>query len=176
MIRALVLACVLGGCIKTPEIVMVDRATALEQQAGGSFAELEKKLAEAAITPRPVPLTPNQLQALGLGPGQLADQTEMTDADRVDDMLQRHCVGESRDGSLVLTSDVCHGAVDRDEIIRLVDRVNRARGLLWKWMHDQRPELSVADVRSRWRKAHVTGIVCGGWIEGDDGTWGPKPC
>ena len=28
------------GCLKAPEIVMVDRATALEQQAAGSFDDL----------------------------------------------------------------------------------------------------------------------------------------
>ena len=30
-----------AGCFKPPEIVMVDRATALEQQASGSFDDLE---------------------------------------------------------------------------------------------------------------------------------------
>ena len=178
MTRALLLAAALCavGCIKPPEIVMVDRATALEQQAGGSFAELEKKLARAAVAPRPVPLTPDQLEAPGIAPAPPVDQTEMTDADRVDDMLGRHCIGEGRKGLLVDTSDVCHGAVDHDEVVKLVDRVNRARGQLWRWMHEQRPELSVEELRSRWRKAHATGVVCGGWMEGDDGKWEAKSC
>ena len=34
----------LAGCFKPPEIVMVARATALEQQASGSFDDLERKL------------------------------------------------------------------------------------------------------------------------------------
>jgi hypothetical protein len=178
MKRALILASALVavGCIKAPEIVMVDRATALEQQASGSYAELEKKLAQAAVTPRPVPLTPDQLAALGMAPAALADQTEMTDADRVDDMLERHCVGEGRNGLLVETSETCHGAVDRDELVKRVDRVNHARGQLWRWMHEQRPDVSLDELRNRWRKAHLGSVVCGGWIEGDDGTWGAKSC
>lgn len=178
MMRALVLAGALAvaGCIKAPELVVVDRATALEHQASGSYAELEKKLARASVTPRPVPLTPAELESLGMSSGAMADQTETTDADRVDEMQRRHCVGEARDGLLVDTSDVCHGAVDRDEIVKLVDRVNHARGQLWRWMHDQRPELSLDELRARWRKAHVTSVVCGGWIQGDDGTWGAKSC
>jgi hypothetical protein len=178
MKRAIVLAVALAatGCIKAPELVMVDRATALEQQAGGSYAELEKKLAQAAVTPRPVPLTADQLEALGMAPVSLSDQTEMTDADRIDDMLRRHCAGEARSGLIVDTSEVCHGAVDRDELLARIDRVNHARGQLWRWMHEQRPELSVDELRSRWRKTHVTSVVCGGWIEGDDGTWAAKPC
>jgi len=177
MKRALVFAVALGaaGCIKAPELVMVDRATALEQQASGSYPELEKKLAQAAVTPRPVPLTPDQLEALGMTTT-LTDRTEMTDADRVDDMLKRHCIGEGRNGLLVDTSDACHGAVDHDELAVRIDRVNRARGQLWRWMHEQRPELSVDELRNRWRKTHVTSVACGGWIEGDDGTWGAKSC
>jgi hypothetical protein len=176
--RALVLASALAaaGCIKAPELVVVDRATALEQQASGSYVELEKKLAQAAVTPRPVPLTPAELEALGMRSGAMADQTEMTDADRVDEMLRRGCVGEGRSGRLEDTSDVCHGAVDRDELVKRIDRVNRAREQLWRWMHEQRPELSLDEVRTRWRKAHVTSVVCGGWIEGDDGKWVAKPC
>lgn len=178
MMRALLFAGALAvvGCIKPPEIVMVDRATALEQQAAGSYGELEKKLAQAAVSPRPVPLTPHQLEALGVAPAPMHDQTEMTDADRVDDMLQRRCIGEGRNGLLIDTSEVCHGAVDHDEVVKLVDRVNRARGQLWRWMRQQRPDLSLDEVRDRWRKAHVAGIACGGWIEADDGNWEAKPC
>lgn len=178
MMRALLLVGVLStvGCIRPPEIVMVDRATALEQQAGGSYAALEKKLAQAAVTPRPAPLTPDQLEALGMAVGPMGDQTEMTDADRVDAMLKRHCIGEGRNGLLVDTSEICHGAVDRDELVDRVDRVNRARQQLWRWMREQRPELSLEEVRARWQKAHATSVVCGGWVERDDGKWEAKPC
>ena len=113
---------------------------------------------------------------LGIAPARLMDQTEMTDADHVDDLLQRHCIGEGRNGLLADTSDACRGAVDHDEVVKLVDRVNRARGQLWRWMREQRPELSFDEVRDRWRVAHLTGVVCGGWIEADGGKWDAKSC
>lgn len=164
------------GCIKAPEIVMVDRATALEQQAGGSFPEIEKKLARASISPRPVPLTPDQLESLGMTPAALSDEHEVTDADRVDDLLERHCIGETKDGLLADTGDACHGAVDHDEVTKLVDRVNRARAQLWRWMHEQKPDVAVEDLRKRWRATHAAGVACGAWMQNEDGKWEPKSC
>ena len=95
----------LAGCFKPPEIVMVDRATALEQQAAGSFDELERKLDRAGIEPRPVPLTPEQLESLGVRAAPIVDETELTDADRLDGFLIQHCIGEGKDGLLVDTKD-----------------------------------------------------------------------
>jgi hypothetical protein len=164
------------GCIKAPEIVMVDRATALEQQAGGSFPEIEKKLARASVSSRPVPLTPDQLESLGMTPAPIADEHETTDADRVDDLLERHCIGEGNEGLLAETSDACRGAVDREEVTKLVDRVNRSRTQLWRWMHDQKPDAPLEDLRKRWRATHAAGVTCGAWVQGDDGKWGAKPC
>ena len=43
----------ISGCFKPPEIVMVDRATALEQQASGSFDDLERQLHRAGIRAAP---------------------------------------------------------------------------------------------------------------------------
>jgi hypothetical protein len=88
----------LAGCFTPPEIVMVDRATALEQQAAGSFDDLEQRLDRAGIEPRPVPLTPGQLEALGIRPAPLVDESDLTDADRLDGLLAQHCIGEGRDG------------------------------------------------------------------------------
>jgi hypothetical protein len=99
----------LAGCFKPPEIVMVDRATALEQQAAGSFDDIELKLDRAAAEPRPVPLTPEQLGALGIRPASLVDESELTDADRLDGLLTQHCVGEGKDGLVVETRDACKG-------------------------------------------------------------------
>ena len=164
------------GCIKPPEIVLVDRATALEQQAGGSFPEIEKKLARASISPRPVPLTPAQIESLGLGAPALSDEHEATDADRVDDLLERHCVGESKEGLIEQTQDACHGAVDQDDVVKLVDRVNRARVQLWRWMHEQKPDVALEELQKRWRAAHAAGVTCGAWVQGDDGKWAAKTC
>lgn len=169
------LAAALLGCIR-PEIVVVDRATALEQQAGGSFVEIEKKLANAAVTDRPAPFTPEQLDALGMGPPAVVRQGGMTDADRVDDLLEQHCAGEGRDGLLVATAHDCHGATDEEELVKLVERVNRARAELWRWMHQQRPDMPLRELRERWTVAHARNITCGAWIQGDDGQWQGKRC
>jgi Protein of unknown function (DUF1318) len=166
----------LAGCFKPPEIVMVDRATALEQQAAGSFEELEQHLDRSAIEPRPVPLTPEQLEALGVRPPPLVDESELTDADRVDGLLAQHCAGEGKDGLLVDTHDACRGAADPDEVHTLIERVNRARRQLWRWMHEQRADVGEDDLRRAWRENHLRNVVCGGWVEGTDGTWKGKSC
>ncbi len=179
MNRSLVLTAAiltLGGCFRPPEIVMVDRATALEQQAAGSFDDLERKLDRAGIEPRPVPFTPEQLEALGIHSAPLVDATELTDADRLDGLLVQRCVGEGKDGLIADTRDACRGAADAEEVTTLLERTNRARRQLWRWMHEQRTDLSADDLARRWRELHVRGVVCGGWIQGADGKWQAKSC
>ena len=165
-----------SGCIRPPEIVLVDRATALEQQASGSFRELETELERVAATPRPTPFTPEQLEALGIRQQPFVDQHELTEAGRVDLLLKQHCLGESKDGTLVDTQSACRGAADRDLIATLVERVNLARLQLWTWMHERRPKSSVEELRRAWHDAHLRGVVCDGWIQKADGTWGGKGC
>jgi hypothetical protein len=178
MKRTLAIATValLTGCFKPPEIVMVDRATALEQQASGSFDDIELKLDRAAVEPRPVPLTTEQLAALGIRPTPLVDESDTTDADRLDGLLAQHCTGEGRDGLLADTRDACQGAVDAEEVQTLVERVNRARRQLWRWMHAQRADVSEAELQRTWHTNHLRNVVCGAWIESDDGKWSSKPC
>jgi uncharacterized protein YdbL (DUF1318 family) len=170
------LAMLATACVNTGEIVVKDRATALEDQASGSFDELERRLDRAAIEPRPVPLTPEQLQALGARPASLVDESDLTDADRIDGLLAQHCVGEGKEGLLVDTHDACKGAADPEEAARLIDRINRARKQLWHWMHDQRADVTEADLQRAWHQRHMQGVVCGGWVEGDDGKWQAKAC
>lgn len=170
---AVALSC---GCIRPPEVVMVDRATALEQQASGSFRDLERQLNQKSIEARPVPLTPKQLQALGIRPAPLVDSAELTDADRVDQLLVQRCVGEGREGLLVDTHAACLGAADASEALELVIRVNQAREQLWRWMQARRPDLPLPALRRAWREVHAQGVVCGGWMEAEDGSWRPKPC
>jgi hypothetical protein len=176
MIRLIACALLLTGCIRAPEIVLVDRATALEQQAAGSFTDLEKKLARAAIAPQPLPLTPEQLEALGIAPPSLVDATERTEADRVDDLLKQHCIGEATDGTLVDTHDACRGATDRALALALIERTNAARLQLWRWMKSRKPEVSAEQVRQAWVETHAKGVVCGGWVQRADGTWEAKKC
>jgi hypothetical protein len=164
------------GCIKAPEIVMVDRATALEQQASGSFDALEKDVAVGALNARSLPLTPSQLVALGIMPAPIIDQTELTEPDRLDALLRQRCVGEGKDGLLVDTNEDCIGAADRGQALLLIDRTNRARVQLWQWMHKQRPEQSVDALREAWRQHHARGVVCRAWVQNPDGSWGAKEC
>ncbi len=166
----------LAGCFKPPEIVMVDRATALEQQAAGSFDDLEQKLDRFAIEPRPVPLTPEQLEALGVRPKGLVDESDLTDADRLDGFLAQHCVGEAKDGLVVDTRDACKGAADVEDVRTLLERVNRARRQLWRWMHEQRADVPEATLQGAWRENHLRNVVCGGWIEDSAGKWQGKTC
>ena len=169
------LVIVSAGCVN-PEIVMVDRATALEEQAAGSFDDLELKLDRYAIEPRPVPLTPDQLEALGFRPKSLVDESDLTDADRLDGLLAQHCVGEGKDGLIADTHDSCKGAADADEVRTLLERVNRARRQVWRWMHEQRPDVSEIELQKSWRDNHLRNVVCGGWVEGADGKWQAKGC
>jgi hypothetical protein len=175
MARLFFLLC-LAGCIRPPEIVLVDRATALEQQAGGSFEELQGRLERMATTPRPTPLTPEQLQTLGIRTAPIVDDSTMTDADRVDLLLKQRCLGEGKDGRLVETDKDCQGAADRDLIATLIERTNGARSQLWRWMHDRRPASSADDMRKAWHDAHLKGVVCDGWIEKADSSWEAKKC
>jgi hypothetical protein len=165
-----------AGCISAPEIVMVDRATALEEQAAGSFKDVEHRLARAGMSPTPVPLTPNQLEELGLQPTQLVENMGKTQADRVDELLRRHCVGEGRDGLLVDTRRQCQAGRLTADDVALVERVNRSRLQLWQWMRTVRPSVSEEALRRSWQQVHAQGVICGGWVEADDGTWGEKKC
>jgi len=164
-----------AGCIRAPEIVMVDRSTALEEQASGSFGDVEHRLDRAGMTPAPVPLTPDQLDALGIRPVSIVDDVEQTAADKLDALLLRHCVGEGKDGLLVDTRPACQGASSPDDLAT-VDRVNRARLSLWRWMHGVRPDLPEDALRKSWTQNHALGVVCGGWVQHDDGTWEGKKC
>lgn len=169
-------ALVAPGCISAPEIVMVDRATALEEQASGSFKDVEQRLARAGMNPTPVPLTPNQLEELGIQPTPLVENLGKTQADRVDELLLRHCVGEGKDGLLVESRRRCRAGRLTADDVALVERVNRSRLQLWKWMRTQRPDASEESLRQSWHRVHAEGVVCGGQVEAADGTWGEKKC
>ena len=164
------------GCVSAPQVVVVDRATALEEQAGGSFDELERKLIRKGISPHPVPFTPEQLEALGIRPEEISNTSELTEADQVDRLLRQRCLGEGKDGLLVETPDACTGAADPERIAQLVERGNRARTQLWKWMRDERPKATSNEVRRAWTTAHEEGLVCGAWRQKADGSWEAKPC
>ncbi len=165
-----------SGCIRAPEIVLVDRATALEHQAAGSFVDLERRLLHEGITAHPVPLSPQDLEVLGIVPPPLVDEIDQTEADRVDTLLQQHCIGEARDGTLTDTHDTCKVSADRAAARTLIERVNRARQQIFYWMHARQPKVPPAELRKSWREAHLRGVICGGWVQKEDGSFEAKQC
>ncbi len=165
-----------ASCIQAPAIVMVDRATVLEQQASGSFKDLEEKLLHAGTQPLAAALTPEQLHALGIEAPSLVNDVDLTEADQVDELLKQHCLGEGLDGMLVETFDACLGTTDQAAATTLMSRTNNARMQLWRWMRTQRPDKSLEELRRAWVGAHKDGVPCGGWMEAADKRWEAKKC
>jgi hypothetical protein len=176
-------ALALTGCFTPPAVVIVDRRTALEQQASGSFRGLEEELEQAGLAPRPAALTPAQLGASGVRrDGLEATDTddETSDAVRSDALLVKRCLGEALDGTLVLTVDPCTGTVDVPSVDQLVERINRNRRQLWRWLAGQTRghgrEKTDEEVRAAWRQTHLAGLPCGGQYQVAGGAWEVKKC
>lgn len=170
------------GCIRAPDVVIVDRRTALEAEAAGRFAELEEALDVAAIRPQPSPLTRATLEAAGWRPSAEDDAIEaMTrvrrdEATRVDDLLRRKCVGESLAGTLKPTLAACAGAIDAADVGRLIERINRSRQQIWLWMGRKTQGVPADAIQRSWRKHHLERVVCGGWVEVEADVWRAKVC
>lgn len=163
-----------AGCIKAPDIVVLDRATALEREAAGNFPHLEFELQRAGTQPRPAQLTREQLEAAGQ-PRPIVEQTETSDAERIDQLLKISCLGEGKDGLLVETRDRCT-VKEVPHLGSLLERTNRDRMQIWEWLRRQRPQRSLVEVRQAWRTVHTYGVICGGQLQRDDGTWEAKKC
>jgi hypothetical protein len=178
------LACAtsLAACVRAPSVVIVDRKTALEQQAAGSFRGLEEELARAGQSPRPTPLTSEQLAAAGVADDEdareaaLEDEVPGNDALRTDGLLVQRCIGEALDGTLVLTIDPCTGTIDVPEVNRLIERVNRERRQLWRWLEEHAGGKSALEVRAAWREIHLAGLICGAQLQRAGTTWEIKAC
>jgi hypothetical protein len=173
-----VLVALAGGCVSAPAVVIVDRKTFVEQQASGSFRGLEEELEQAGLVPRPVPVTAAQLGAAGVRREGLeaTDQDDGSDAARADALLIKRCLGEALDGTLVLTLDPCTGTLDVPLVDRMIERVNRERRQLWRWLAGQAPGKTADEVRTAWRETHLVGLVCGGQVQVAGGTWEVKRC
>jgi uncharacterized protein YdbL (DUF1318 family) len=174
-----VLAALAAGCVRAPAVVIVDRKTAVEQQASGSFRGLEEELEQAGLAPRPAPLTPAQLGASGVRREGLeaAGQDDVgADALRADALLTKRCVGEALDGTLAPTFDSCTAAVDVPEVGQLIERVNLARRQLWRWLAGKAKGKTDDEVRAAWREVHLQGLVCGGQFQATGGAWEVKQC
>lgn len=177
LVVAAALLAVGPACIKTGNVVIVDRKTALEQQAAGSYRGLEDELARAGVTPGPAPLTRAELEASGAAGGEraLTDDEIASDAATIDDLLVRRCIGEALDGTLVETAATCTGG-EPPRLARLVERTNRQRWQVWRWLQSKRPGASLDDVRRAWREVHLRGVVCAGQVQRADGAWETKKC
>jgi hypothetical protein len=166
----------LAGCIKAPALILVDKQTALEQQAAGSYPALDDDLARAGIAPRPTPFTRAQLES-GAGEKTLSSESAAeSEPLQLDGLLTRRCVGESLDGTLVVTSASCTGTVDVAQLNHMIERANRDRFQVWRYLQAKRPKSSLAEVRRQWRELHLGGVVCGGQVQRTDGGWEPKTC
>ncbi len=178
----LVLASLLAACVKAPSTVyLVDQKTVLEQQASGELRGLARALEAVGLQPGPQPFTPAQLDAAGVTGGGLAEVADLyaamhADADQIDALLRRRCLGEALSGLLELTPDTCSGTVDPEAIARLVQRENRNRRQVWAYIAQESPGVDEAEVRAAWRRNHLLRVVCGGQIQAQDGSWVVKTC
>jgi hypothetical protein len=176
-------ACALAACIHPPPVVLLDRKTVLEEQAGGELHALETELRDEAIVPRGAELTRAELEEAG---GDLSESTLATivqihgvlrsEGTYLDELLVRRCIGEAYSGLLVETPETCQGRVPAGRLSASVQRVNRTRRQLWRHLHAQRPTATEDELRAAWRRHHLEGVVCGGWIQREDGAWEAKSC
>lgn len=167
------------ACIRAPDVIIVDRKTALEQLAAGTYRALEDELEAAGSAPRPEPLTRSEAEAAGGAATLAQEETDRSEAAQLDDLLRRLCVGEALDGTIAVTNETCRGRVDAAERARLVERVNRDRYQIWRELQTRGmpkgKERELARVRKAWREAHLRAVVCGGQVQLPSG-WEPKKC
>ena len=173
-----------AGCISAPDVVVIDRKTALERQAAGHFPELEAELLEQGLKPGVEPFTRAQLQSGGWGRawGDLGELIEIyggvrDDRAALDDHLKRACMGEGLDGLLVATPESCQGGAKEEEVAELVARGNRNRRQAWRWMAEKKgggakPEA----LASTWRSVRLMEAPCGAWVQQPGETWAAKEC
>lgn len=179
------LACVLAlttlGCVR-PNVVVVDQKTALEQQAAGGYPALENDLDQAGMALAPEPFAREELagarERTGRGAlGELADLAVKveSDADAIDQLLLRGCIGEARSGLLVPRPSDCIGATDATELTRLVGRENLHRRQVWQLIASE-TQGAVERAAESWRPLHLEQVVCGALIETSADVWSRKSC
>lgn len=173
----------LGACISAPDVVMLDRKTVLEEQASGELLPLANALREAAIVPKGVPFTRGQLEEAGVdlshdALGQLVQlqHPPQSELEYLDSLLVRRCIGEARSGLLVETPETCSGDQTAIRTSAAIQRVNRSRKQLWRYLYERKPAERQETIRRLWRQRHLSTVVCGGQIQDDDGHWSVKAC
>lgn len=170
------------GCIKAPPVVLLDRQTALEEQAAGDYPVLERDLRQAALRPRAEALTSGELAAAGEAPGGDMDSllaiygAVRSDTGLVDDLLVARCLGESLEGLLVETPESCTHTGSRAQVARVMQRANRNRAQLWIYMAKRSPEAQREGLLQAWREQHLRDLICGGQVQAPGGEWQIKEC
>jgi hypothetical protein len=96
-------------------------------------------------------------------------------AARLDALLERRCAGEAKDGTVVARPETCTGAYDAAQVTRLLERANRDRFQVWRWLAEKRGG-NLPEAQRAWRAVHLESVVCGAPVERDDGTWEAKAC
>ncbi len=168
------------GCVTVSGVQVVDRKTALEEQASGDLRPLQEDLSLGMPVPGPVPFTRSEIVAAGADDDSefrrltRIHQGLQSRAAQVDEWLVRRCVGEALDGRLVETPGTCIGTWEPGAFSPVVQRVNRDREQLWQELG--RGRTSGEEVRKAWRRRHLEGLVCGGQVQREDGSWDVKAC
>jgi len=170
----------LMGCIKAPDVVIVDRYTALEVQASGNYAPLEDELQEQGLRVGPEGYTSDQLATPGSGTddGNLGEAYRgvLSRADRMDSLRRRQCVGESMDGLLIQRDETCRGRIDEQDVANLLERENRNRRQVWHFMEEQNPDASMTHIQSAWRVEYLKTLPCESAIQKANNEWGRVEC
>lgn len=168
-------AVMVSGCIKAPEVVIVDRRTALELQAGGRHVSLEEKLEQASIRPGAAPF---ETRDVGGGVAKSFDRDDegAADADLIDSLLEKACIAEGFDGILLETPATCNTTIDGGLVAALVERQNRHRRQLWQVMVRKQPALTETEAARAWRAVHLQDIPCSSRVERFPGQIEVKSC
>lgn len=167
------------GCVRA-EVAVVSQHTALERQAAGEYPEREQRLDDAAIEPGPEAIPREDLAASGEG-GQLGVVAQLvaraeTDDERIEVLLDAHCLGEAESGLLVSRPDDCRIDVDSDEVGRLSARENLHRRQVWEFLAERSSGTTTDQARVTWRELHLMRVPCGALVELRAGAWTEKEC
>ena len=183
LIRSTLIALLISpavGCIKAPDVIIVDRYTALEVQASGNYAPLEDELQDEGLALEPENYTSDQIAPS-------ADEEEnsslgevyrgvISRTDRIDALRRRKCVGESIEGLLVQLEEDCKGRVDEQDIANLLERENRNRRQVWHFIEEQNPDAPPEDIRQAWRVDYLKTLPCGSPVQQSETNWGIREC
>jgi hypothetical protein len=172
-----------AGCIKAPNVVVLDHKTALEQQAAGEYIDLEAELLQAGLAHKGEDIARSQLeqQQIDLQDSSLGEIARIysavrTDAQWLDSLLVARCIAEGLDGLLQETPERCQQDVDRGELARVIGRANLSRRQIWQVIQKHQPGASLEQVRDTWRGLHLKRVVCGGQIQRAAQNWEQKKC